>query len=74
MLEEEIIQRLSKENEEFKRLVEEHRELDTIIEELSKKKYLTPNEEIKKTQMKKEKLIKKDKIIHLARVYQNSSN
>lgn len=74
MIEKEVIQKLSEENEDFKRLVEEHRLLDTQIEELSRKKYLTPNEDLQKKEMKKQKLVKKDKIAEMTRTYQESLN
>jgi hypothetical protein len=59
MREEEIIEILKKENEEFRKLYEEHRKLDALLDEINKKHYLTAEEEIEKKRMQKEKLYKK---------------
>lgn len=69
MKEEEIIEILKKENEEFNRLYQEHRMLDSQLAELSKKPYLTAEEEVEVIRIKKEKLNKKDKIAELIREY-----
>ncbi len=69
MREEEIIEILKRENEEFKKLYEEHRQLDSILDEMNKKPYLTPDEEIEKKRMQKEKLQKKDKMAEMVRQY-----
>ncbi len=62
MREEEIIEALKNQNEEFRKLHAEHRELDTILKEMDKRSYLTEAEELEKKRLKKEKLYKKDKI------------
>lgn len=72
MREEEIIEILRKENEEFKKLYEEHRQLDSMLDEMNKKHYLTPEEEIEKKRMQKEKLFKKDKMAEMIRQYKLS--
>ncbi|GAB6184321.1 YdcH family protein [Thermodesulfovibrio hydrogeniphilus] len=69
MREEEIIEILKKENEEFRKLYEEHKQLDDIIDEMNKKPYLTPEEEIEKKRLQKEKLYKKDKIAEFIKQY-----
>ena len=69
MKEEEIIDALKRENEEFRRLYQEHRELDSRLSEFNKKLYLTPEEEVEMHRIKKEKLYKKDKIAELIREY-----
>lgn len=71
MREEEIIEILKKENEEFRKLYEEHRRLDNILNEINKKPYLTPDEEIEKKRMQKEKLYKKDKMAEMIRQYKS---
>lgn len=71
MREEEIVEVLKKENEEFRRLYYEHRELDNQLTELNKKTYLTADEEIEIQRIKKEKLYKKDRIAELIRSYKN---
>ncbi len=69
MREEEIIEVLKRENEEFRKLYEEHRHLDSILGEMNKKPYLTPEEELEKKRMQKEKLYKKDKMAEMIRQY-----
>jgi len=69
MREEEIIEILKRENEEFRKLYEEHRKLDALLDEINKKHYLTAEEEIEKKRMQKEKLYKKDKMAEIIRQY-----
>jgi hypothetical protein len=69
MNEEEIIGILKKDNEEFRKLYQEHRELDGMLAELSKKHYLTTEEEVEEIRMKKAKLQKKDRIAEMIREY-----
>jgi uncharacterized protein YdcH (DUF465 family) len=51
--EQEIIERLRQENEEFRRLEQEHRNLDNTLKELEAKKFLTPEDEIEIHKIKK---------------------
>ncbi|KJR42377.1 hypothetical protein MCHI_001732 [Candidatus Magnetoovum chiemensis] len=74
MTDEEIIERLCRENEEFKNLVGRHRDLDEKISELTKNKYLTPEEDLNKKNLQKKKLMKKDKIAEFVREYRKSYN
>lgn len=69
MKEEEVIETLKKDNEEFRRLYQEHKELDRRLLEFSKKAYLTDEEETEMHRIKKEKLYKKDKIAETIREY-----
>ncbi|MFZ5998488.1 MAG: DUF465 domain-containing protein [Nitrospirota bacterium] len=69
MSDEEIVEALKRENEEFRRVYQEHRELDTRLAEYNKKHYLSPDEEIEMHRLKKEKLHKKDKIAEMIRDY-----
>ena len=74
MSDEEIIETLKKDNEEFRRLYQEHRELDSMLSELDKKLFLTPEEEFQVHRLKKEKLSKKDKIAELINNFKRSMN
>lgn len=74
MSDEEIIETLRKENEEFRKVYQEHRELDSMLSEFNKKHYLTPEEEFEMHRMKKEKLYKKDKIAELIKNFKSSIN
>lgn len=69
MNEEEIVEVLKKENEEFNRLYHKHRDLDSQLLELQKKTHLTAEDEIEILRIKKEKLYKKDRIAELIREY-----
>lgn len=69
MNEEEIVEILKRENEEFRRLAEEHRSLDNMLSEMDRKPYLTPDEEIERKRIQKLKLNKKDRMAELIREY-----
>ncbi len=69
MREEEIVEVLKKEDDNFKKLYQEHRNLDSILADLDKKHYLTAEEEFERKRMQKEKLYKKDKIAEIIRNY-----
>ena len=64
-----IAERLRESNHEFRELEDAHRQLDVELEELKKRHVLTPQEEIAKKQLQKEKLAKKDKMAELIRQY-----
>lgn len=70
--EQEIVEILVKENEEYRKLGEEHRNLDGTLSELTKKIYLTAEEEIEKKRIQKLKLAKKDRMAELIREYKKS--
>lgn len=74
MTENEIVEALKQDNEEFKKIFNEHRELDIKLLEMSKKTYLTSEEEIEKKRMQKEKLLKKDRIAEIIREYKKQNN
>lgn len=69
MNEEEIVEALRKENEEFNRLYQKHKELDSHLLELQKKMRFTAEDEVEILRIKKEKLHRKDKIAELIREY-----
>ena len=69
MTEQEIIELLKKENEEFKKLEEEHRNLKSTLAEIDRKVYLTTEEEVERKKVQKLKLIKKDRMAELIREY-----
>jgi uncharacterized protein YdcH (DUF465 family) len=74
MTDEEIVEALKKDNENFKKLYQEHRELNALLDDLNKKHYLTPEEEFEKKRMQKEKLARKDRIAELVRDYKKNHN
>jgi uncharacterized protein YdcH (DUF465 family) len=74
MTDEQIAETLKRENAEYQRLSQEHRELDEWLEELSKKRYLTPEEDFEKKKKQKEKLYRKDRMAELIREYRKNNN
>jgi uncharacterized protein YdcH (DUF465 family) len=70
--EQEIIESLKKENEEFKKLLEEHHSLDASLAEMDKKVYLTAEEELERKKLQKIKLAKKDKMAEFIRDFRKS--
>lgn len=69
MKDEEIMSVLRDENEEYRKLEEEHRKLDLALDEMLKKKYLTPDEEVEKKKIQKLKLQYKDHMAQIIRDY-----
>ncbi len=57
---------------EFKELEQTHHRLDVELAELQKRHVLTPQEELVKKQLQKEKLAKKDKMAELIRLYREN--
>ncbi len=70
--EQEIIELLRRENEEFRKLEQEHRSLDNTLKELESKKYLSADEEMEIHRIKKLKLSKKDRMLELIEEYKKS--
>jgi ribosomal-protein-alanine N-acetyltransferase len=64
-----IVEKLRESNPEFRALEESHHRLDAELAELQKRHVLTPQEELAKKQMQKEKLAKKDRMAELMRQY-----
>ena len=73
MKEQEIVELLKKENQEFKRLSEEHRNLDGLLAEIDSKRYLSPEEEIERKKLQKLKLLRKDRMAEIMREYKKTS-
>jgi uncharacterized protein YdcH (DUF465 family) len=60
--EEELIERLMRENEEFSRIKKAHGQLGNQLEELEKRSFLTPQDEMEIKIIKKKKLALKDQM------------
>jgi uncharacterized protein YdcH (DUF465 family) len=60
--EEELIERLMRENEEFSRTKQAHIQLGKQLEELEKRSFLTPQDEMEIKIIKKKKLALKDQM------------
>ena len=67
--EENITESLRASNQEYRELEESHHRLDEELQQLLKRHVLTPQEEILKKQIQKEKLGKKDRMAALIREY-----
>ena len=72
MTDEQIADHLRASNEEFRELEESHHRLDAELHQLLKHHVLTPQEEILKKQIQKEKLGKKDRMAALIRDHRAS--
>jgi uncharacterized protein len=70
--EQEIMVKLSQENEEFKKVSEEHHQLDIQLIEVDKKVYLTPEEDLERKKLAKQKLYLKDKMAEMVRDYKKA--
>ena len=64
---EHIVESLRASNEEYRELEESHHRLDVELQQLLKHHVLTPQEEILKKQIQKEKLGKKDRMAAFVR-------
>jgi uncharacterized protein YdcH (DUF465 family) len=70
--EQEVVENLKKENEEFKKLMDEHHGLENLLAEIDKKMHLTAEEEIERKRIQKQKLLKKDRMAELIRDFMKS--
>ena len=62
-----IVDRLRESSHEFRELEETHHRLDGQLSEMQKRHVLTPQEEVLKKQLQKEKLAKKDRMAEMIR-------
>ena len=60
--EEELVERLMRENEDFLKVKQAHSQLARELEELEKKPFLTPQDEMEIKILKKKKLVYKDEM------------
>ncbi len=66
---EDLIERVKNENEEFRTLYLEHLELEKKLTELNKSKYLTPEGDLEKKRLQKIKLSGKDRMAKILKKY-----
>ena len=62
MMTEKLVERLIKEDAEFRRAYRAHKEYERLVERMEEKRYLSPEEEVEKKRLKKLKLAMKDKM------------
>ncbi len=72
MDEKEIKERLLKENEEFRKAFDEHQKLEKKLAKFQAKSFLSEEEKWEERQLKKNKLILKDKMYYLMTEYKKS--
>jgi uncharacterized protein YdcH (DUF465 family) len=68
-----IVDQLRASSVDFRQLEESHHRLDAELTELQKRHVLTPQEEILKKQIQKEKLAMKDKMAEFVRLYKQGA-
>ena len=66
------LKKVKSNNAEFKNLFEEHTQLKSRVEELNKMKYLTPEQEMEKKRIQKQKLHCKDRMDEIIGEYHAS--
>jgi uncharacterized protein YdcH (DUF465 family) len=71
--EQEIVESLKKESEEFRKLVEDHHTLEGVLAEIDRKVYLTPEEEVERKKIQKQKLLKKDRMAEMIRDFKKGN-
>ena len=67
-----LLEKVQKENEEFRGLYQEHTSLKKKVEVLNKTKILTPEQEVEKKKHQKQKLSLKDRIEKILSEYQSN--
>ena len=67
-----LLEKVQKENEEFRGLYKEHTTLKQKVEEFNKMKLITPQQEIEKKKHQKQKLSLKDRMEEILSEYQSS--
>ncbi len=72
MEEEEVKKRLLKENEEFRNAYDQHQKLEKRLSKFQDKSYLTEEEKLEEKQLKKNKLLLKDKMYYMMTEYGKS--
>ncbi len=67
-----LLEKVQGENEEFKKLYQEHLDLKHRVEELNNMKFLSPEQELEKKTVQKQKLKGKDRMIEIIEQFQAS--
>jgi uncharacterized protein YdcH (DUF465 family) len=66
--------RLIESNEEYRRLSEQHSDYDRRLEELTSRRFPTPEEQLEEMRLKKLKLHLKDRMHEIQRHYQEQAS
>lgn len=67
-----LLKKITGENHEFKALYDEHTKLKNRVEELNGMKFLTPEQEVEKKKIQKQKLKAKDRLGEILTQYQDN--
>ncbi len=67
-----LLEKVQGENDEFKKLYEEHLELKHRVEKLNKMSFLSPEQELEKKTVQKQKLKGKDRMTKIIEQYEAS--
>jgi uncharacterized protein YdcH (DUF465 family) len=67
-----LLEKVQGENDEFKKLYEEHMELKHRVEKLNKLSFLSPEQELEKKTVQKQKLKGKDRMTKIIEQYEAS--
>jgi uncharacterized protein YdcH (DUF465 family) len=67
-----LLEKVQGENEEFKKLYQEHLDLKHRVVELNKMNFLSPEQELEKKTVQKQKLRGKDRMIEIIEQFQAS--
>lgn len=67
-----LIRRLIPKNRELKKLWDEHLEYEEKLEQLNRRRYLSTEEEVRRKEIQKLKLLGKDRIEEILRTYRES--
>lgn len=67
-----LLEKIQNENNEFKKLYEKHGQLKHRVEELNHMKFLSPEQEVEKKTIQKQKLKSKDRMTQIIDQYQAS--
>jgi uncharacterized protein YdcH (DUF465 family) len=70
---EEIKEILMQEDEEFREVAQEHKKYDSELKELSNRRYLSPEDQLREVELKKMKLSLKDKMLAMASEYRRKT-
>jgi len=69
-----LLEKVQKENKEFRGLYEEHTTLKSKVEALNKMKIITPEQEVEKKKHQKQKLSLKDRMEKILAEYESSAH
>ncbi|UQZ88647.1 DUF465 domain-containing protein [Deltaproteobacteria bacterium Smac51] len=66
-----LIDQLSQENPELKALVDEHQSLESQLDEMNRRPYLSPEDDLERKKIQKAKLAAKDRIHTIIAAHQS---